>query len=71
MTTYYKLDHSEPGYQSQMLPRADGKWVKRKDYEADLAAARTEIERLTKELEHMTAVKDIHQRMPGTRSRSI
>ena len=26
------------------------------------AAARAEIERLTKELEHMTAVKDIHQR---------
>lgn len=30
--------------------------------EADLAAARAENERLTKELEHMTAIKDIHQR---------
>ena len=29
---------------------------------ADLAAARAEIERLTKELEEMTATKDIHQR---------
>lgn len=48
MTAYYKLDHSEPGYLSQMLPRADGSWVKRSDYEADLAAARAEIERLTK-----------------------
>lgn len=49
MTTYYKLDHSEPGYLSQMLPRADGTWVKRADYYADFAAAQAEIERLTKE----------------------
>lgn len=48
MTTYYKLDHSEPGYLSQMLPRADGTWVKRADYYADFAAARAEIERVTK-----------------------
>lgn len=46
MTTYYKLDHSEPGYLSQMLPRTDGTWVKRADYYADLAAARAEIDRL-------------------------
>lgn len=51
MTAYYKLDHSEPGYLSKMLPRADGAWVKRADYEADLAAARTEIERLKGKLQ--------------------
>ena len=62
MVAYYKLVHGEPEYRAQMLARADGKWIKRADYEADLAAARAEIERLTKELEHMTAVKDIHQR---------
>lgn len=62
MVVYYKLDHSEPEYRSQMLARADGKWVKRVDYETDLAAARAEIERLTKELEEMTATKDIHQK---------
>lgn len=50
MTAYYKLDHSEPGYLSQMLPRADGSWVKRADYDAALAAARAEIERLGREL---------------------
>ena len=55
MTTYYKLDHSEPGYLSQMLPRADGTWVKRADYYADFAAAQTEIERLTKERDEARA----------------
>lgn len=55
MTTYYKLDHSEPGYLSQMLPRADGTWVKRADYYADFAAARAEIERLTKERDEARA----------------
>ena len=55
MTTYYKLYHSEPGYLSQMLPRADGTWVKRADYYADFAAARAEIERLTKERDEARA----------------
>src|SRR5690606_107375 len=55
MTAYYKLDHSEPGYLSQMLPRADGSWVKRSDYDADLAAARAEIEWLTKERDEYEA----------------
>lgn len=49
MVAYYKLVHGEPEYRAQMLVRADGKWIKRADYEADLAAARAEIERLTKE----------------------
>ena len=79
MTTYYKLDHSEPGYLSQMLPRADGTWVKRADYYADLAADQTEIERLTKErdearaqvdavvvgLKSLVSVVQGYQQMPG------
>jgi hypothetical protein len=41
-----------------MDPAPRGQYVRY----SDLAAARAEIERLTEELEHMTAVKDIHQR---------
>lgn len=44
MVAYYKLVHGEPEYRAQMLARADGKWIKRADYEADLAAARAEAE---------------------------
>lgn len=64
MTVYYKLDHSEPGYLSQMLPRADGAWVKRADYDADLAAARTEIERLNNALiEAANQISDLASRL--------
>ena len=61
MTVYYKLDHSEPGYLSQMLPRADGSWVKRADYEADLAAARAENERLTKARDNLSRLEQSHR----------
>src|SRR5690606_2513868 len=61
MTAYYKLDHSEPGYLSQMLPRADGSWVKRADYEADLAAARAENERLTKARDNLSRLEQSHR----------
>lgn len=59
MVAYYKLVHGEPEYRAQMLARADGKWIKRADYEADLAAARTEIARLTQRAGNAEAERDV------------
>ena len=49
MVAYYKLVHGEPEYRAQMLARADGKWIKRADYEADLAKARAALAQGQKE----------------------